>query len=131
MRLKEKKLLQKFAATLKKFSAQGAKKVEYGIPKNILDVFLLFFFCFVFFCNFLFVCLWGVCFLTFFLLLFELSPERSTQYGSEPQRNTFSCVRLPFWYQTAFHIHCTIWSESESVASGITLKHVHMYIEID
>ena len=30
MRLKEKKLLQKFAATLKKFSAQGAKKVEYG-----------------------------------------------------------------------------------------------------
>ena len=30
MRLKEKKLLKKFAATLKKFSAQGAKKVEYG-----------------------------------------------------------------------------------------------------
>ena len=30
MRLKEKNLLQKFAATLKKFSAQGAKKVEYG-----------------------------------------------------------------------------------------------------
>ena len=30
MRLKEKKILQKFAATLKKFSAQGAKKVEYG-----------------------------------------------------------------------------------------------------
>ena len=30
MRLKEKKLLQTFAATLKKFSAQGAKKVEYG-----------------------------------------------------------------------------------------------------
>ena len=30
MRLKEKKLLQKFATTLKKFSAQGAKKVEYG-----------------------------------------------------------------------------------------------------
>ena len=30
MRLKEKKLLQKFAATLKKFSALGAKKVEYG-----------------------------------------------------------------------------------------------------
>ena len=30
MRLKEKKLLQKFAATLKKFSAQGAKKVKYG-----------------------------------------------------------------------------------------------------
>ena len=29
MRLKN--LLQKFAATLKKFSAQGAKKVEYGI----------------------------------------------------------------------------------------------------
>ena len=33
MRLKEKKLLQKFAATLKKFSAQGAKKVKYGILK--------------------------------------------------------------------------------------------------
>ena len=32
MRLKEKKLLKKFAATLKKFSAQGAKKVEYGMP---------------------------------------------------------------------------------------------------
>ena len=31
MRLKEKKLLKKFAATLKKFSAQGAKKVEYGM----------------------------------------------------------------------------------------------------
>ena len=31
MRLKEKNLLQKFAATLKKFSAQGAKKVEYGM----------------------------------------------------------------------------------------------------
>ena len=31
MALKEKNLLQKFAATLKKFSAQGAKKVEYGI----------------------------------------------------------------------------------------------------
>ena len=31
MHLKEKKLLQKFAATLKKFSAQGAKKVEYGM----------------------------------------------------------------------------------------------------
>ena len=31
MRLKEKKILQKFAATLKKFSAQGAKKVDYGI----------------------------------------------------------------------------------------------------
>ena len=30
MRLKEKNLLQKFAATLKKFSAQGAIKVEYG-----------------------------------------------------------------------------------------------------
>ena len=30
MRLKEKKLLQKFAATLKKFSAHGVKKVEYG-----------------------------------------------------------------------------------------------------
>ena len=33
MRLKEKKLLKKFAATLKKLSAQGAKKVEYGILK--------------------------------------------------------------------------------------------------
>ena len=31
MRLKEKNLLQTFAATLKKFSAQGAKKVEYGM----------------------------------------------------------------------------------------------------
>ena len=31
MCLKEKNLLIKFAATLKKFSAQGAKKVEYGI----------------------------------------------------------------------------------------------------
>ena len=31
MRLKEKNLLKKFAATLKKFSAQGAKKVEYGM----------------------------------------------------------------------------------------------------
>ena len=31
MRLKEKKMLQRFAATLKKFSAQGAKKVDYGI----------------------------------------------------------------------------------------------------
>ena len=31
MRLKEKKILKKFAATQKKFSAQGAKKVEYGI----------------------------------------------------------------------------------------------------
>ena len=31
MGLKEKNLLKKFAATLKKFSAQGAKKVEYGI----------------------------------------------------------------------------------------------------
>ena len=31
MCLKEKNLLKKFAATLKKFSAQGAKKVEYGI----------------------------------------------------------------------------------------------------
>ena len=30
MCLKEKNLLKKFAATLKKFSAQGAKKVEYG-----------------------------------------------------------------------------------------------------
>ena len=30
MRLKEKKILQKFAAILKKFSAQGAKKVDYG-----------------------------------------------------------------------------------------------------
>ena len=39
MRLKEKKLLKKFAATLKKFSAQGAKKVEYC--KSVLDGFLL------------------------------------------------------------------------------------------
>ena len=31
MRLKEKKILPKFAALLKKFSAQGAKKVDYGI----------------------------------------------------------------------------------------------------
>ena len=31
MCLKEKNLLQKFAATLKEFSAQGAKKVEYGM----------------------------------------------------------------------------------------------------
>ena len=31
MRLNEKNLLQKFAATLKKFSAHGAKKVEYGM----------------------------------------------------------------------------------------------------
>ena len=31
MPLKENKLLKKFAATLKKFSAQGAKKVEYGM----------------------------------------------------------------------------------------------------
>ena len=30
MRWKEKNLLQNYAATLKKFSAQGAKKVEYG-----------------------------------------------------------------------------------------------------
>ena len=30
MRLKEKKILKKFAAILKKFSAQGAKKVDYG-----------------------------------------------------------------------------------------------------
>ena len=37
MRLKEKKLLKKFAAALKKFSAQGAKKVEYGNP--YLDLF--------------------------------------------------------------------------------------------
>ena len=35
MRLKEKNLLQKFAATLKKFSAQGAKKVEYGMSTGI------------------------------------------------------------------------------------------------
>ena len=35
MRLKEKNLLQKFAATLKKFSAQGAKKVEYGIERDL------------------------------------------------------------------------------------------------
>ena len=38
MRLKEKNLLKKFAATLKKFSAQGAKKVEYGILVVIVDV---------------------------------------------------------------------------------------------
>ena len=38
MRLKEKNLLQKFAATLKKFSAQGAKKVEYGISKMFVVV---------------------------------------------------------------------------------------------
>ena len=36
MRLKEKKKLQKFAAILKKFSAQGAKKVDYGIIKSVL-----------------------------------------------------------------------------------------------
>ena len=36
MRLKEKNLLQKFAATLKKFSAQGAKKVEYGMLCNCI-----------------------------------------------------------------------------------------------
>ena len=35
MRLKEKNLLKKFAATLKKFSAQGAKKVEYGTLSHI------------------------------------------------------------------------------------------------
>ena len=36
MRLKEKKILKKFVATLKKFSAQGAKKVDYGnIKKKI------------------------------------------------------------------------------------------------
>ena len=35
MRLKEKNLLQKFAATLKKFSAQGAKKVEYSNEKYV------------------------------------------------------------------------------------------------
>ena len=35
MRLKEKNLLQKFATTLKMFSAQGAKKVEYGILSKI------------------------------------------------------------------------------------------------
>ena len=35
MRLKE-NLLQKFAATLKKFSAQGGQKVEYGISKNMV-----------------------------------------------------------------------------------------------
>ena len=34
MRLKEKKILKKFATILKKFSAQGAKKVDYGRPKN-------------------------------------------------------------------------------------------------
>ena len=39
MRLKEKKILQKFDAILKKFSAQGAKKVDYGslhLNKNIV-----------------------------------------------------------------------------------------------
>ena len=30
MRLKEKKILQKFAAILKKFSPQGATKADYG-----------------------------------------------------------------------------------------------------
>ena len=35
MRLKEKKYLKKFAAILKKFSAQGAKKVDYGITRKI------------------------------------------------------------------------------------------------
>ena len=35
MRLKEKNLLKKFAATLKKFSAQGAKKVEYGMVVQV------------------------------------------------------------------------------------------------
>ena len=34
MRLKYKNLLQKFAATLKKFNAQGAKKVEYGTRES-------------------------------------------------------------------------------------------------
>ena len=43
MRLKEKKLLKKFAATLKKFSAQGAKKVEYGNRKTVLHGRLPFF----------------------------------------------------------------------------------------
>ena len=38
MHLKEKKLLKKFAATLKKFSAQGAKKVEYGIFSSAIFV---------------------------------------------------------------------------------------------
>ena len=37
MRLKEKNLLKKFAATLKKFRAKGAKKVEYGIYSKHLD----------------------------------------------------------------------------------------------
>ena len=37
MRLKEKKLLKKFAATLKKFSAQGAKKVEYGKSRFVAN----------------------------------------------------------------------------------------------
>ena len=36
MHLKEKNLLKKFAATLKKFSAQGAKNVEYGILKRVV-----------------------------------------------------------------------------------------------
>ena len=36
MRLKEKKILQKFAAILKKFSAQGAKNVDYGIMLKCL-----------------------------------------------------------------------------------------------
>ena len=39
MRLKEKKILQKFAAILKKFSAQGAKKVDYGRLDMKLDFF--------------------------------------------------------------------------------------------
>ena len=38
MRLKEKNLLKKFAATLKKFSAQGAEKVEYGSLLVILTL---------------------------------------------------------------------------------------------
>ena len=35
MCLKEKKILQKFAAILKKFSAQGAKKVDYGMSDTV------------------------------------------------------------------------------------------------
>ena len=38
MRLKEKNLLKKFAATLKKFSAKGAKKVEDSILQIGADV---------------------------------------------------------------------------------------------
>ena len=41
MRLKEKNLLQKFAATLKKLSAQGAKKVDYGMHIYIQKYFII------------------------------------------------------------------------------------------